>query len=434
MARASNYTLLSLDRYAKVMGINPAHFNGGFGASLEPVVFPDSGCNSIWLQHDWQDHDKVSREQLARRIAGAEEEVAELIGFPVAPMWVEQELNRYPKNAIIGTESTTDIKGRMKAFKARYGHFITAGRRSTAVVGEATVGGGTLVYSDEDGDSLYETATITLPLPASMSALTDACEFKTFFDGESEPEWEIRYPRSATITGGNIVLVFDAWMFIKPSLWEAFPTSDGTRAIDISTINNYVDTVDVYREYADLTVASATFYWETGTATSCSICGGVGCAVCSYLSQDGCIIARDVTKGIITPYPATYDSDNETWDRTTFVSGAEPDMIKVWYKSGVQDTRFLSGKTCDPMSLFWAQIIAWIATARLDRPLCQCGNLAGEVEKLRTDLGSFSRGSASQFQTADIKDCPFGTLRGEVLAWRRIKKAFRGKQLSMALI
>lgn len=433
MARASTQTLLSLSGFARVMGINPVHFSGAVAGSLIPSVFPDTGCDSIWHQYDWQDNDKVSREQIAMEIAGAEEEIANLIGFPPAPAWVESEIRNYPKNALIGTQSRYDVNDRNKAVKAQYGRFIVPGQRATAAVGTATVAGGELVYTDEDADGLSETATLTLPIPASMSALTDACEFKAFFDGETEPEWEIRYPRSATIAGGNIVLVFDAWLLISPELQEAFPTSDGTAAIDISTVANYVITVDVLREYVDTTVASCTFYWDITTST-CTNCGGTGCAACYYLSQDGCLIARDVEYGLVTPYPATYDEDEEAWARASFASGSRPDMIKMWYKAGVQDKRFLAGKTCDPVSLFWAQIIAWIATARMDRPLCTCGSLADRADLLRTDLSAFSRANTTFFQTADINDCPFGTLRGEVKAWRRIKKAFRGKQLSVALI
>ncbi len=63
-------------------------------------------------------------------------------------------------------------------------------------------------------------------------------------------------------------------------------------AIDISTVANYVTSVDVYREYTDFTQASTEFYWET----SCELCGGAGCSACSLSTQDGCFHVRAVPK------------------------------------------------------------------------------------------------------------------------------------------
>jgi hypothetical protein len=438
MAIANDYTLMSLDRWARVMGVNPLHFNGALTPGLNPQVFPDRGCNSVWYQFDWQKSDQVSRDQLAMTIKGAEDDVTQVIGFPPAPMWVESEIAAYPKHAMIGSRSimdeTLDVDGRPKGINAQYGKFITAGQRAVTLVGAATTAGGELVYTDDDGDGFYETATITLPLPAELTSITDACSFSAFFDGESDPEWQIRYPRSATIIGGNIVLVYDSWLFIDPDLWNAYPTSDGASAIDVSDVANFVTTVDVYYEYADHTQPSAVLYWENGQSYGCQVCGGVGCEVCQYTAQDGCIIARDANLGILVPTPATYDEDNETWTRTSYSLSCRPDMVKMWYLAGDQDKRYIQGKTCDPLSHFWAQIIAWIATARLERPLCTCGNLTAISEWLKVDLSTFGRAEATHYQTDDIINNPFGTMRGEVLAWRRIKKAFKSKRLSVAVI
>jgi hypothetical protein len=120
------------------------------------------------------------------------------------------------------------------------------------LVGAATVAGGTLVYSDDDGDTFFETATITLP-----TALTNACELKVYIsDTNADPGWEIRRPQSKTITGGNFVGVFDSWLFVDPDLQSEYPTTPGGTgftAIDISTTANFVTEVDVYREFNDST-------------------------------------------------------------------------------------------------------------------------------------------------------------------------------------
>src|SRR4030042_76740 len=92
MPRAETPTLLGLERYAKIMGLDPLHFAGGFSPRR-----PAGSCNSIWMQYDWQDGNKVSRDQLSRLIAQAEEDIADHLGYWPAPVWVSAEWQMYPR-------------------------------------------------------------------------------------------------------------------------------------------------------------------------------------------------------------------------------------------------------------------------------------------------------------------------------------------------
>ncbi|MHC4709558.1 MAG: hypothetical protein ACYTA3_03815, partial [Planctomycetota bacterium] len=85
MARASTYTLLSLDRWAAIMGINGAHFNGAAASAVMPYT---DCCTDIWFQYDWQFHSRVGREELARAIAASERDIAEVLGYWPAPTWI----------------------------------------------------------------------------------------------------------------------------------------------------------------------------------------------------------------------------------------------------------------------------------------------------------------------------------------------------------
>ena len=78
MARANTPTLLSLDRFAQILGVPPAHFAGGYTATVFPVT---SSCSQVWFQHAWQAADKVGREELAVAIAGAEGDIASELGY-----------------------------------------------------------------------------------------------------------------------------------------------------------------------------------------------------------------------------------------------------------------------------------------------------------------------------------------------------------------
>ncbi len=423
MARAETPTLLGLDRFAKIAGINPAHFNQTGAVSLDPAIFPlsDNKCNDIWFQHSWQDADSISREDLARAIYDAEQEIAREIGYTLAPQWVANEVHSYPRSFYRDVYGVgLNVRGQFKSIKPRYGKFIEAGRRAVTLIGDSA----TVVYTDSNSDGFFDIATIT-----TATTLTDVCELKVYFEDEAgAQEWEIREPRTKAIVGANVVFTFDSWLFVDPDLWEQYPDSDGNPTqIDISTVANFVTTVDVYREFTDFTQASAQFFWERQPVRNvnqifCGSCGGVGCEVCTLITQDGCLHVRNVKTGIVVPVPATFDVADNRWEGAAWTECREPDQVKLWYFAGELDERFLRDESCQPLSNFWAHTIAWLATARLERPFCSCGNVTAWATDLRTDL-AFTGTDTSFFITTEmINQNPFGTRRGEVKAWQRVAK------------
>jgi hypothetical protein len=379
-----------------------------------------SGCDDVWWQYAWQANDRVSREDLADAISRAEEDIAQYLGYYPAPKFISREMHRYPRHHrpdLVG--SGLDVRYDAKSVKLRWGRFIGAGRRYASSIGEATVAGGDLVYSDEDGDGYSETATITLPTILSDSS---KCQIKVFFDGYSDDEWEIRPARSIEIVGGNVVITFWAWQLINPDLWEALPVDLSNRQALTITDDIYVDTVDVYRVYPDYSQHSAEFYWEPRyTPLSCPGCGGTGCPACQLTVQCGCLHVRDVDRGIAVPTPASWNASTESYDADKWTLCYEPDNVKVWYLAGEYSQRFLNGHTCDPLDDQLARAIAYMATARIERPFCNCGNLTALATDLRVDLAQVARGASSyQISKAD-RDNPFGTRKGEVQAWRMIR-------------
>jgi hypothetical protein len=411
------FTWLSLTRYARILGVHPVHFQGAVGQAVWP--FEKNACSNIWPRHSWQNSDQVSREDLAFAIKQAEDEVSSYVGYPLAPTWISNRTLSYPqyhRNDMYGIGGR-DVRGKRKSVNTKTGKIISAGRRATTLIDTATVVDGSLSYTDEDGDGFSETATITL-----ATTLSNACEIKTYFSGTlAAPEWEIRWPRSSIISGGNIQLVYDSWLFIDPSLQSAYPTTDGFTAVDISTINNFVTEVDIYREYTDNTSVSARFFWEpaNGNVVGCSQCGSTGCTECSYTTQDGCLLIRDVETGFVVPSPATYDSDTGLWNTAAYSVCRDPDRILAWYQAGDMDEAFLRGDSCDPLSDFFARIIAWIATARLERPFCQCGNVTALAESWREDL-AFQGESSAYLVDFNLLGAAFGTKRGEMMAFKAL--------------
>ena len=411
------YTLLSLSRYAQLIGINPAHFWTAANVAVMPYT---DCCSDIWFQHDWQFSSRVSRETLAHAILGAERDIAGVIGYWPAPVWISEEVQAYPRvhRPDLVQYGGLDGRGYAKALRADYAKLIAPGQRAVTLIGTPAV-----VYSDEDGDGYDETATVSI-----ATALTDAREVKVYTAGQGGwMDWEIRPARTKRISAGTFTATFWAWQLIDPDLWAALTTTAEPVPIDWNVPANLVSNVDVYREFDDTTEISATFYWEPETAalnwlnTLCT-CGGSGtCAACALTTQNGCLHVRDANAGMLVPWPATYSADDAAWAGAAWSMCRDPDFVKLWYYAGAIDDLYLNSHSFDPLSNYWAQTIAWLATARLDRPFCNCDRVADMVKHLQADMAMVG-GPTSYNATLEQLNCPWGTRRGAILAWERVSK------------
>lgn len=421
MTRASTYTLLSLDRYAGIVGITPAHFAGGVSGTVFPLT---NRCSDVWAQYSWQASDAVSREDLALEIANAEQDIANVIGWWPAPTWIAQEVHDYPRHhrPEVYALGGVNVRGGRKSVTAKYAKVISPGRRAVTFVASPSVAGGAVVFSDDDGDGFDETVTVT-----AATTLTDECELHVYFTGQGgAQEEEIRPARSQAIAGGVFTAVFWSWQFLDPDLWDQIPTND-YNAIDLDDPASYVAAVDVYQEYTDTTSASAQFYWEPQpsltTSSICSVCLGTGCAACQLTEQDGCVHIRDAERGVLVPTPATYDRESGAWATVQYSICRDPDQVKVWYYAGDLSNENRRGIACDPLSNWWAQTIAMLATARLERPFCNCGPATALAMQWRKDMAFV--GETSHNLPYALFDNPFGTRYGEIRAWQRISRTMR---------
>lgn len=422
MARASTATLLSLDRYAAMMGISPLHFNGAITPGLDPQIFPQSGCDGVWWQYDWQNYQQTSREHLAEMIALAEEELAEKMGYYAAPMWIAE---RVKFSEIYDTnlrQSWFNSRGVVQSLNLTYKKVRALGRRLATLVATASVAAAPpappptdlIVYSDADGDGFIEKATITInPWPA---AITDLRSVKLYFPGHSgEPEWEIR-PITKSLAGGILTITCKSWLMIDPDLWEVYPTSEVIEPIDVTDDTHFITSVEVYQETVDPTLAPLVFGWVEGNCAN---------PPCSGETQDGCGVILDGTSGIVRGYPASYDAATGTWPSATLVRTASmPDYVDVYYLAGDVSLNYERGQAVDPLSLRWAETIMWLATSRLDRPLCECGRSGAVAEKLMENMAESTDASRYTMSLETLNN-PFGTRYGEYLAWLRVGKSSR---------
>lgn len=413
MSRASTPTLLSLDKYAALMGVNPSHFNQGAPANIMPV--DRNACSDVWFQYSWQWADSVSREDLAHAIADAESDIAEALGWFPAPLWLTEEVQQYPRHhrPDVIQAGMKDVRGYQKGLNTRWGNVIGPGRRGLDEVG---------VPNAVSHDLVTGVSTVT-----TGTAFTDVRQVKVYTEGQrGAREWEIRPARTKAISAGTFTATFWTWQMIDPDLWEALTTTDDAAAIDWTQAANLVTTVDVYREFNDTTQVSAQMFWEPLPQGLCIIptvcsCGGTGCIACALTTQNGCLHVRDAAAGVVVPQIATYDTDDAQWESVCATTCRNPDFVKLWYYAGLLDTNFLASNTNDPLSHWWAQTIAWLATARLERPFCSCANVTSLAQQLRTNLALIGSDSSFVVSESDLGN-PFGMRAGEIMAWRRVRK------------
>lgn len=410
MARASIKTKLSLDRWAQLMGLNPLHFN--------QVRFnePDNAiCSDIYFQYNWQTADHISREQLAQTIAEAEQEIEEWLGYRLCPSWeVDEWRPSYrPNSPEYVNYNGGDARGYRQTVRANWGYFISGGIQAKTLISA----GAAIVYTDTDSDTYFETATVIVP-----TTVTDPNEIAVFYPSKGgDDAWEIHLT-TVSISGGNATIVFRREQAVIASKLEAYDI-EGQEAIGTDNAD-FLTTVDVYRRYND-PQTQVSFLWEPLASSTCAVCDGEGCATCAYSAQTGCLIVRgDPRQSLVGYWPATWNVDDSDFDTKAWAVSRLPDVVRLYYYSGWRDK---SATYTNRLASEWERIVAYMAAARLPRPPCDCS--ADTWRYWREDLNLASgdeNGPAtynpllSRVGLANPLDNPFGSKRGELMAWRKV--------------
>lgn len=171
MARSEIKTWLSLDEWAKIIGINPLHFNG-----LSSTLFNNNVCGDVWFQYAWQHSDRVGREDVALAINEAEQEISREVGYNLMPDWTIEERLPYTRPIVPGSYNLTGTnpRGMMKSVELRKGHVISGGVRAKTAIEL----GSAVVRSDPNGDGYSELCTVTV-----ATTVTEESEIHAYSSG-----------------------------------------------------------------------------------------------------------------------------------------------------------------------------------------------------------------------------------------------------------
>jgi hypothetical protein len=200
---------LTLDRYAELMGIPEAAFNG----LIKDEEIPQYACNTVWK--------KRHRDNLAMYIAMAEETREEELGYHISRKYL--------------TETHM------------FGNPITLKRAYVSQVGEETVStiqaGYTLTYGNDP---------VTVSIATTVSS---ANEIRIYYPGE---DVEI-HPSNISISGGIATISIPKSRLVKPEL-----NDDREDTLRYDNGDNFLETVDVKRVYYDET-AGIEYIWVSST-------------------------------------------------------------------------------------------------------------------------------------------------------------------------
>ncbi len=406
MGRAETRTKLPLAEWARIMGINPLHFEGVILPADRPSV-----CAQPWFQHPWQDADRVGREDVAIAIARAEEDIERFLRARLLPAWEADEWKptiRFHKPEMFNL-SASDVRGMAQVVQTQWGHMISPGveKKDEIELDVAIAWASTLppvAYAD----------TGTVAIAALPAAVTKECEIHIYYPGKSgADEWEIR-PINVSITAGAAAITFKRELTVLESLQEDPETPEILGTVD----GNFLTTVDVYRKWND-PQTQVSFLWEPTGICGCG--NATTCVNCAYSTQTGCLMLRgDPKLGVVSYRPGTWDAANDHFDAAAWAVSRQPDIVRLYYLAGIQDLK----RACPTVQMdpAWARTVAYYAAALFDRGVCECNNVHAWVERMRQDLAANLENVSFQISEGDL-DNPFGTRRGGIDAWKRVKNA-----------
>jgi hypothetical protein len=416
MARADTKTLLSLDRWAKILGLEPRHFN-----QVSTDLRPTENCGDVWLQYAWQAADRVGRDDVAQAIAQAESDIIDALGFYPLPVWTEGEIQRTARPndaALVGGSGLYNTRGLYQSVQTQFGHVITGGVESKALIATALrtaapAPGDTMALADLDTDGYYETTVITLP-----TTVTDINEVRCYFhDKAGADEWEIRPLRSVAIAGGVVTITLDTHLLVDPDLWEALDA----KAVDGDVTSNFVLEVDVYQVTNDPS-DMAELQWEA-TPGYCG-CTLSTCQTCAWAVQDACLQLRDPRLGIVTYRPATWNAATGDFDAATIAMSRQPERVALNYLSGYQSSKVARPRVeMDPLL---ERMITYYSVTLLDRPICNCNNVESFIKRWTEDRAMIAETGQYHISQRD-SECPWGTKEGALWAWKRVQKLAIGQ-------
>lgn len=391
------FTKMPLHDWAERLGLNPIHFSGG---TVSGRFSREQACSTPWPRYTWQNGYNLSHMDLAVAIQNAESMIEQELRFHVAPAF-RRDNHVYPRYQNTYRTTGYDMTGRRASIQVERGKIISVSVEKRDFLGTYAVS-----YQDLDGDGYNEAAYVLVPDTAEFHAAS----IHLFPSGLSDhPSWQLRYPKRWGVAGDDRYYILDYWLMLNPEIMSRLP-GENWNPPSLDNEDNLLTHVDAYHVWADNTDTSAvSLEWENAP---------LGLSQYDTISSRGGLgIVRDSEAGLVAP---TWLNDSG-WCSTN----GSPDRVSISYYSGEVSQEYLSGYTLNPLGGHLGDAVFYLATARLTREMCACAEARQLAIELRQDMSLVSP-QGNFLAVADaIQTCPFGTRRGEWLAYQNIKSTDR---------
>jgi len=404
-------TGLSLFRWAALMGMHPWHI-----AQLSNSLIPISAaCETLTTEYDWQNADRAGRASIRTALQRADDLIRQYTLINPVPAFREVTL-QYPQLGDARFMRLYDIgsDGRWLSIPLPEGEI-----RCLGIPADSAPDTQPLVYSDEDGDGLYETATCTATVPTGTTIDQVVARFITTDCGPITPP-EVA-PRSVDISGTTATVVFDTWTLVRPVRYVGAVVQTLNPGVNAAPAANVcAQTIEIFQRKCDPTgttvdTAMAVLTWETQPWPAWAWCCGSGDSRDpAATAQAVCrAVIRDSQAGIVAFGQASYDTTTQQWIASCdWTRCRPPDTVTIRYQAGLE----LDGIE---MQQSWQVPIARLAAAELARPICACTSANKELSEYQWDLSRTGATDELFSAPADISN-PLGSRRGHVFAWRHI--------------
>lgn len=346
-----NDSAVKLVRYAQIIGRAEEQF---FGIS-RPETQRDGTCNPVYTL--------PMRQMIARYLAEAQEEIEQVVGYPLSVRWFRNE--RHPYSFPVWT---------------KWGKVIAGGWKNETILGAGLA----LSYASDP-------ASVTL-----ATTITDAAEIRIY-----HPSTLIEIiPSSIVFAGGNVTVYIPWSRLVKAS--KVDNDEGGWTYTDVppSATSPYTATIDLYHVFNDTSIQAGLVYPHLAGDGTCGCDCASCCGTCDDYKATGCEYVRDSEKGLIDVLPGAFGANTLTWTASCPTCYcADPEYMLLNYQAGLE--------TMTPQV---EDAIIRLAHAKMPSAPCGCG--------IVNEMWTRDR-HVPEVLDAKRMDCPFGLSDGAWFAWKQ---------------
>ena len=429
-----DWPIFPLDEFRRMIGYHPWHF---WGLADGDDLKVDSNCNTVIPEYPWQRSQSQSRQDIRDALLNAEARLREQLVFSVGRRFVTETI-KFPRPNSAGHQFNYSIdgNGRWLGLRLSEGYVRALGVETYSVVSA----GVTAVASDQDGDGVNETFTVTV-----NTAVTDPDELGVYFtsadrlDGEGVSERYRIQPVHVKIASGVATITGRRWLLVKPKNYEAVTAGNG---LNPTTDGVLATTVDVYRRYCNQAgttedTAQALLVWETdpypvwaeSSTLSFTDSSLDPAATAVAIARGG---VRSSRLGEVYLGRANYSSDNENWVAVDWGSYRQPDRVIVRYEAGADLRGTESDSKLDRLRGVWPAIVFRLACAEMKQRPMGCDDASQNLYRWQFDRSLTGGAGGEQYRVSNRDlDCPWGTAAGALYAWHQVNNLRVTRAFSM---